>query len=213
MTKFIHQSWLKSLLLTLKIIGVSVGTLFLALYLLPKEGHLCSGVNYFVSSHEPLDGLCLLLRNISVTVLLWTMGSFLYAITSIPKYVNLYIYFIVLTIGSMSLIIKSALSTPQKLVPSIAQDICKKSTDDGTQITFNNLTQKEYTYLNAKDQWMPKIPEAADSINILYFHESFLGDYDLSIDFALPDTIKLDTLAFPNWIVNGTRYSFNRYVM
>ena len=213
MSRFMNSNFRQSAILTFKIIGISVAAAYAVLYLLPKEEHLCSGVNYFIRVHEPSDGLFLFLRNIASTVLLWTIGSFIYASTSISKYINLYIYFIVLTIGSMSFIIRSSLSTQQIIVPSIAQDICKKSTDDGTVITFNNLTHIEYTYLTAKDVWMPKIPEAADSINIIYFHDSFFGDYDLTIDFALPNTNVLDTLAFPKWIKNGTCYSFNQYAM
>jgi hypothetical protein len=201
------------LLLYIKIIGVSMITAVLIIRLLPKSEHICDAVDYFVGSlNRGLPGLFFLIKA-GIAVILWTLGTLFWSHTRISKRINIYLYFFLVSVFSMSGIIHSALNSPQNTIPEVAVNICNKATGDFQELSFVNLTVEEYNYLNSRDKWMPSIPTVADSLNIEYYHDSFIGDFDLTIDFVLPKGMSLDTLEFSKWTKAGGVYKFNDFKM
>lgn len=49
-----------------------------------------------------------------------------------------------------------------------------------------NVTFEEYQYLQSRVILFPDLPNQADSIKIHYYHDGFLPDYSLTIEFRVP---------------------------
>ncbi|MDP2387281.1 MAG: hypothetical protein Q8M29_12970 [Bacteroidota bacterium] len=72
----------------------------------------------------------------------------------------------------------------------------RKLTDNGMQLKADSLSLIEYKELRGDYSILPELPPAADSIEINYYHDDFLGDYSIDILFTLPKSMPLppDTL-------------------
>lgn len=195
---------------SIKIVGTSLIVGFLVLYLRPRPEQICLAVDYFVSNTSDGQDFISFIKHTGLAILLWTIGFLIWSTSKVKKYVNLILYFIILSIGSMSGIIYNSINTP-RIFPVLALNICNKATGDYSDITFKNLEFHEYQFLNARDEWMPNIPRNANSINIDYYHDSFIGDFDLTIDFKLPPGEELDSLEFSGWDKVGDSYRFNEF--
>ena len=93
----------------------------------------------------------------------------------------------------------------------LKQVVCNKSTDDGMMLKFYKLKNNEYEFINSKTNWLPPIPKGADSIDISYFRDDFLGDFHLIIEMVLPFGQELDSIEFTNWIKINGGYRHEKY--
>jgi hypothetical protein len=62
--------------------------------------------------------------------------------------------------------------------------ICAKSSYDGMITRSNLLEIEEYRFLQHEFFLLPPLPTTADSIDVIYYHDNFLGDYRLTVSFA-----------------------------
>lgn len=77
----------------------------------------------------------------------------------------------------------------------VIQSICDKSIGDGMTFKSRQLSKKEYDYLVRIFYIIPELPATAREIDIKYYHDDFLGDYGLKIDFECELNEKIDTLS------------------
>ncbi|HWY34687.1 MAG TPA: hypothetical protein VNX68_08570 [Nitrosopumilaceae archaeon] len=86
------------------------------------------------------------------------------------------------------------LSIPRNILNrSIKSSICEKSVDNGIRTETMNITLTEYEFLKNRLFLLPDLPNTADSINIMYYHDDFFGDFDLNVHFRCSKNEPIDT--------------------
>ena len=142
---------------------------------------------------------------------IWIVGFVIYFLIKKRKQINLYVFFSILTIFSFHSFIITALTRVPEKNRELKQVVCNKSTDDGMMLKFYKLKNNEYEFINSKTNWLPPIPKGADSIDISYFRDDFLGDFHLIIEMVLPFGQELDSIEFTNWIKINGGYRHEKY--
>ncbi len=92
---------------------------------------------------------------------------------------------------------------------SIELSICEKSWSNGLQTNSKTLNQKEYKYLKHQLLLLPDLPQSADSIDINYYRDNFLGEFILTIHFLCDNLEPIDT-ANKHWITDAANNSINK---
>jgi len=126
------------------------------------------------------------------------------------KLVRWYLYFSILTILSLHTFFIAAFSREPVEPNVLVQQVCNKSTDDGSELEFKNLTKEEYSFINAKTNWLPSIPDESQSVNVFYYRELLFSDYKLRVNFALKGNEPLDSIEYPGWKLVGKSYRYER---
>lgn len=91
--------------------------------------------------------------------------------------------------------------------------ICTKGTATSMDASFTNLTREEYDHLRSPEDWLPHLPSRSDSICIEYFHDSFFGDYDITIDFTIPSYVILDSNQTFKFKQTSSGYQYHDFAM
>jgi hypothetical protein len=191
----------------LKIIGLSVVTGLIILYL-TKNNHIsCSALDAF--SNEASIALFFdFLKTMLIAFVIWVVGLIIYFVLRKKKKINLLLYFSLLTTISLySFMVKTVTRQPEEN-RQLKQEICEKATDDGMMLNFLNLNKAEYDFINSKTKWLPIIPELSESVDINYWRDDFFGEYSLKIELTIPIGQTLDSISYPKWTFNGKKYIF-----
>jgi hypothetical protein len=194
----------------LKIICLSAAIGFIVL-LLSKSNHFnCSALDAF---DNDFVFFFVLIKRLLVALGIWLIGLIAYFLIKKEKRISLLLYFSLLTIISLHSFIIAAFTREPERNRSLKQQICNKSTDDGMMLTFLNLDKDEYDFINSKKKWLPAVPNTTEIINLTYYRDEFLGDYDLIIDLKLRLDERIDTLKYPKWTFDGKIYHYREFAM
>lgn len=190
----------------LKIMTISIVMGIIVLIVTKSHYISCSGLEVFnkSSSYASMFG-------IGVAFGIWIIGFILYYSIKKKKKIYLLIYFPLLTIISLHQNISEVVHREPEKDRAIKQQICNKSSDDGMMLIYLNLDKTEYDFINSKSKWLPEVPLGAKEININYYRDDFLGDFSLKIELRLKKGERLDVNKFPEWILNGSTYSYQRF--
>jgi hypothetical protein len=201
---------MKLFLEILKIIGLSTVVGFLVYCLILSTDFSCSALDTFYNE-SVYEHFFHILKKLLIAFGIWISGIIIYFKIKKKKLINLLVFISLLTILSLySFIIKAVSRIPDKN-KELKQEVCRKSTDDGMWLEFNNLSKIEYDFINSKNKYLPSVPEESDTINIKFYRDSFLGDFDLNIELKLKPDESLDTIKYPNWYFDGKIYHFNDF--
>lgn len=193
----------------LKITGLSIAFGALIIYF-TKSGHFrCSALDVF-SDESSIYSFFEILKTVLIAIGIWTIGLILFYMLKQIKKISILLYFPLLTVIALhSFIIKASTREPEEN-RLLKQEVCSKSTDDGMLLNFYGLNKEEYDFINSKSQWLPSVPSESEIINIEYFRDGFVGDYDLQIELKLRSEEKLDSIKYPDWTFDGTVYHFRK---
>lgn len=194
----------------LKIIGLSV-TVGLSVLFFSKSNHFsCSALNAF-DNESSIVLFFNFIKEMLIAFGIWFIGLITYFIIKKKKRISLFLYFPLLTVISLHSFIVTAATREPEENRTLKQQICSKSTDDGMILTFLDLNKDEYDFINLKTKWLPVVPIGSEIINIEYYRDDFLGDYDLKIELKLRSEERLDTLKYPKWTFDGTTYHYEEF--
>jgi hypothetical protein len=71
----------------------------------------------------------------------------------------------------------------------VQQAICEKSMGNGLEVETEGLSMEEYQYLQKQLSLLPDLPVPADSVNLYYYHDDMLGDYNLSVHIIVESSL------------------------
>jgi len=131
-------------------------------------------------------------------ILIYVTGFALYLLLVIWFDLKAFPFFILLTLVSsyeLTFSIYRDITTTDENV-AIKKSICEKATDDGMFCKFKNLNLSEYQFLTSGYEWIPQIPTSTQNINIDFYRDDFLGDYNLTITIK---STELDTSILSGW--------------
>lgn len=195
----------------LKIIGLSTLVGILVLFFSKSNHFSCSALEAF-DNESSLALFFDFIKRMLIAFGIWLIGLISYFIIKKRRPINLLIFFPLLTIISLHSFITAAVSgAPEVVNRTQKENVCAKSTDDGMLLTFLNLNKDEYDFINSKTKWLPAVPVESAIINIQYYRDDFLGDYDLNIELKLKSEERLDTIEYPKWKFDGTNYHYNEF--
>jgi len=206
-----HHNIIKAM----KIICTSLAVATLILYLTRnKSVFSCPAYEVFGGESHSEDFISFV-TYLGIAILLWSIGFFLYvSITYLRKHINTFIYFALLTFLSMSQLIKHRrYYEPPIINLGMREEICNKGTATSMDASFTNLKREEYDHLRSLEDWLPLLPSRSDSICIRYFHDSFLGDYDITIDFRIPSNVTLDSNESLKFEKTPSGYQYHDFAM
>lgn len=75
----------------------------------------------------------------------------------------------------------------------IERSICTKSTVHGLTVKSEHINKQEYDYLWENFYRLPQLPSSSDNIDIEYYADDFLGDFNLDINFDCNMDEKIST--------------------
>ncbi len=194
----------------LKIIGLSTLVGILILFFSKSNHFSCSALETF-DNESSFTLFFDFLKSMLIAFGIWLIGLISYFMIKKKRPINLLIFFPLLTIISLHSFITVAVTRALEVNRNQKENICAKSTDDGMLLTFRNLNKNEYDFIHSKTKWLPTIPLEPNIINIEYYRDEFLGDYDLSIELILKPEERLDTIEYPKWKFDGTNYHYNEF--
>jgi hypothetical protein len=202
---------IKVLKITLTSLAIAALVLFLTRF---ERVFSCPAYEVFGGKSHTED-LLVFLTGMGIAILIWSIGVFLFvSIIQIRKHTNIYLYFILLTILSMTHIIKYRVAYETPIINlAMREAICKKGTATSMDASFTDLIEEEYIHIQSKERWLPPLPNRADSICIKYYHDSFTGDFDLTIDFKLPNNMTLDSTQIAKFKLTSNGYQFHDFEM
>ncbi|MEC3907842.1 hypothetical protein VOI54_12505 [Tamlana sp. 2201CG12-4] len=200
----------------LKIIAVSAIT-SLIWFILPTrttketDGVDCDTLIEFYNIDYISDFFQILLILV-VIVVTWIVGVLIYYYLRRKRKINIYLYFTVATLISLSTMYFKPKEKKNivNISPEMKNVICKKGSDDGMFLQLDNLTNNEYEYLRSLKKWWPEIPNEANSINVEYYRDDFLGDFSFDINLDLPNIIEIDSIKYPEWTKIDGKYHFSK---
>jgi hypothetical protein len=102
------------------------------------------------------------------------------------------------------LIFKGIMNRPME------KSICNKSSSNVMTTQSKILNLNEYDYLKSKLFLLPDLPKTSDSINISYYHDDFLGDFSLNLNFVCENKELIDT-ADKRWTISKIGYKNSIY--
>ena len=193
-----------------KIIGTSAIVAF-SIILLTKNNHFsCSALDAF-SSNSSFIIIFKAIHLLAIAIGIWIAGLIVFLFIRKKKEINIYLYFTLITTLSLSQLIWFAIGRIPEENRQLKEQICEKSSDDGMQLRFRKLTKDEYDFINSETKWLPEVPNQTKQINIDYFRDDFLGDFDLKIELELIENKSVDSLNFPNWTKRNGKYYYEDF--
>jgi hypothetical protein len=135
---------------------------------------------------------------LGIMTFILVVGSISYVFISKKKKINIILYFVILSIITSSYFIREIYLKIIDHNKEIKTRICEKSTDDGMTCKMKGLTIEEYNFIPNKSL-LPKIPDFSEKININFYRDDFLGDYNLTIRILIPKNMILDSIKNPGW--------------
>lgn len=85
--------------------------------------------------------------------------------------------------------------------PNLKAAICSKTFSDGMTTSSTGLELAEYVLLQSDFSLLPDLPGSAHDINIRYFHDDFLGDYNLRVRIVCEKTELLEA-QYGTWSID-----------
>ncbi|MBL4755695.1 MAG: hypothetical protein JKY52_19140, partial [Flavobacteriales bacterium] len=146
-----------------------------------------------------------------IAIFIWLVGVAVFYILKRKKKINIPLYYSILTIVSLYFFIIKAIHREPEVNRDLKEIICAKGSDDGMELRFTFLNRVEYDFINSSSNWLPALPEGADSINIDYYRDSFIGDFHLIIDVSIPIGGELDSTKYPKWEKHENRYRYEDF--
>lgn len=201
---------MKRVLDVIKIIGTSTLVGITILWFSKNDYYSCPALDAF-SSESSLELTIKTFKLLVIGVGIWLIGLVGFFVIRKKRNLNVYLYFTVITVLSLSPMILKAINRAPEKNRQLKELICSKSKDDGMLLNFKHLTKEEYDFVNSETNWLPKVPENANNITIDYFRDDFLGDFHLTIELELSNNEKMDTLNFPNWTKRDGKYYYEDY--
>lgn len=189
---------MKVFLLAIRILVVSIITAALILFTCFVSNVSCSAVDAFLgeaSFHRIIN----FYKHVIFAVVTWFVGLIIYIFKPKQKPTRYKAYFIFLTTISLAPVMKNSYDNHSTLKPDLVNSICQKSSDDGMEARYKNLSKREYDYLNTKRHRLPEIPEETESVSIYYVRDDFFGEFDLNITLKLNSNSILDSTNYKGW--------------
>jgi energy-coupling factor transporter transmembrane protein EcfT len=174
----------------------SIATIIFLVFLANKTHIGCSQLKVFEGDtlHFILGSLSRLL----VIIAIWLSGFFISKLAKLRGR-NLILFFVFLTLFAAHRPIIAIYKNLTNKNTETIKALCNKSQDSGMICTFKKLTAEEYSFLIKDADSLPFAPISAKSINIRYYRDELLGDYDLNIDLEMPNNDSINTNLFPFW--------------
>jgi len=201
---------MKTIINILKIVGTSIVIGIFILFVTKSNHFSCPALEIF-SNESSFSLMIEAIKMLFLSIGIWLIGLILFLIVRKKKKINIYLYFTIITIITLSPLIYNAIKRSPERNRSLKEEICKKGNDDGMMLTFKQLNKKEYNFINSETNWLPSIPNETKSINIDYYRDDFLGDFDLNIELELEENEKIDLVNFPGWTSDKGKLYYQDY--